>query len=241
VNIRIQKRLAELADKPVNFDPVALDLANPPEGWNVDDRRQPLPSEPPGEPVHEGSWETGRGLIRGYEFADPSMVRAFYDPGKPLAERDMLLELRTLAIVHVYVGVRVGDVYNEVREVNGRQARVFGWYYRTLEGHVEEGQMDWQVWKWLDSGEVEFRVYAVSRTAPIANPLVRVGFWLLRDHERSVFLNSTNRRMRSFTELALRKELPAERVREAAPGLTARRRPADDTSHEELARHLEDN
>jgi uncharacterized protein (UPF0548 family) len=94
-------------------------------------------------------------------------------------------------------------VYDETRTLDERAARVFGWAYRTLEGHFEMGQMDWQVWKWLDTGEVEFRVNAVSRTAPIANPIVRLGFWLLRDHERELFLQSTARRMCAFTALAL--------------------------------------
>ncbi|MFZ0042518.1 MAG: hypothetical protein WAK93_14495, partial [Solirubrobacteraceae bacterium] len=75
----IRRRLAALADKPVNFDPDSIDLADPPPGWNVDDRRQRLPAESPGDPVGDGSWEIARQLIRGYEFADPSMVRAFYD------------------------------------------------------------------------------------------------------------------------------------------------------------------
>ncbi len=240
MNSRIQRKLAKLSEKPVNFNPDELDLADPPEAWNVDDRRQPLPSEPPGAPVAGGSWEVAKRLIRGYEFADPSVVRAFYDPEKPLAGRDMLLELRALGLVRVYVGVRVGEVYDQVREVNGQQARVFGWYYRTLEGHVEQGQMDWQVWKWLDSGAVEFRVYAVSRTATIANPIVRLGFWLLRDHERSVFLNSTGNRMRSFTDLALREGGGAERVRDASRDLTARRLSARDSAHDQLASHLND-
>ncbi|MFZ0088167.1 MAG: DUF1990 family protein [Solirubrobacteraceae bacterium] len=239
MNQRIRKRIAQLADTPVNFDPDSLDLAHPPAGWRVDDRRQSLPAEAPGEPVGDSSWEIARRLIKGYEFADPSMVRAFYDPQRPLAGRDMLLELRTLRYVRVYVGVRVGDVYDEIRERDGRQARVFGWYYRTLQGHVEQGQMNWEVWKWLDTGAVEFRVHAVSRTARIQNPFVRVGFWVLRDHERSVFINSTCRRMVSFTELALQAEGRGERLRAASPGLTARDLPADDPSHEALARRAE--
>ena len=85
----------------------------------------------------------------------------------------MLLELRALGLVSVHVGVRVGEVYDEERAVDGRQARVFGWNYRTLEGHVEEGQMNWEVWKWVDSGDVQFHVHAVSRPAPIPNPIVR--------------------------------------------------------------------
>ena len=97
-------------------------------------------------------------------------MRAYYDPDAPLQGREMLLELRALNLLSVFVGVRVVHVYDEVRERGGRDARVFGWAYRTLEGHVERGQMDWQVWKWLDTGEVQFRVHAVSRPASIANP-----------------------------------------------------------------------
>jgi uncharacterized protein (UPF0548 family) len=236
----IQRRLAELAGKPVNYDPDALDLEHPPAGWHVDHRSQPLPSEPPGEPVPGGSWEIAQRLIRGYEFADPSLVRAHYDPERPLDGRDMLLELRALNLVSVHVGVRVVHVYDEVRQLGERSARVFGWAYRTLEGHVEQGQMDWQVWKWSDTGEVQFRVHAVSRPASIANPVIRIGFWVLRGHERAVFLNSTDTRMRALTELALKRESVGAAVREASPGLTARRLSAQDPSHEQLARHADD-
>lgn len=236
----IRRRLAELAGTPVNYDPDALDLEHPPTGWHVDQRSQPLPPEPPGDPVPGGSWEIAQRLIRGYEFADPSLVRAHYDPERPLEGREMLLELRALNLVSVYVGVRVVHVYDEVRQLEGRSARVFGWAYRTLQGHVECGQMDWQVWKWSDTGEVQFRVHAVSRPASIANPVIRIGFWLLRGHERAVFLNSTDTRMRSMTELALKRETVGDAVREASPGLTARWLSAEDPSHEQLARHADD-
>jgi uncharacterized protein (UPF0548 family) len=235
----IERRLEALACAPVNYDPAAVNLDDPPQGWHVDDRCQPLASEPPGEPAPGGSWEVARRLIEGYEFADPSVVRAHYNPGAPLLGRTMLLELRALNLLSVHVGVRVVDVYDEIRERSGREARVFGWAYRTLQGHVESGQMDWQVWKWHDSGEVQFRVHAVSRTAAIANPIIRLGFWLLRAHERAVFLDSTETRMRSLTELALKRERAGDAVREASPRLTARRLSPDDPAHEELARRAD--
>ena len=238
-SIRVARKLAALAGRPVNYDVEALDVAHPPPSWKVDRRCQALPSEPPGDSLPDGSWEIARRLIRGYEFADPSMVRAHYDHNRPLKGREMLLELRALGLLHIYVGVRVVHVYDELRQVDDRQARVYGWAYRTLEGHVEKGQMDWQVWKWLDSGEVQFRVHAVSKTASIPNPFVRIGFWALRGHERRLFLDSTNRRMRTFTEMALERDPRQERLRDTAPALTARRLPADDRSHEELVRNLE--
>ena len=236
----IRDRLQRLRTTPVNYDPGALDLQHPPAGWNVDDRCQPLASEPPGDPVAGGSWETAKRLISGYEFADPSLVRAHYDRAAPLEGREMVLELRALGLVRIHVGVRVVEVYDEVRELDGRRARVFGWAYRTLKGHVEEGQMDWMVWKWQDTGAVEFRVRAVSRTAPIPNPVIRIGFLLLRGHERRVFLDSTDRRMRELTAVALETDGSSNAVRDASSELTARRSERSDPAHDRLARRADD-
>jgi uncharacterized protein (UPF0548 family) len=176
--------------------------------------------------------------MSGYEFADPSIVRAYYDPTLPLQQRNMLLKLQAPGLVHLYVGVRVGEVYEQTREVEGARARVWGWNYRTLEGHVEMGEMAWEVWKWLDDGRVEFRVHAVSRPAPIRNPVIRLGFHLLRARERRTFLDSTKRRMRTFTELALAGDAPGRSIREAAAGVTARRSRDSDGAHDALARNV---
>ena len=236
---RLQGRLNALDGTPVNYDPTALDLEHPPSGWTVDDRRQALPAEPPGGPVDGGPWEIAAQLIRGYEFADPSLVRAYYDPDTPLQGRDMLLELRALGLVKVHVGVRVSVVWDEEGEDENGRYRMWGWAYRTLEGHVESGQMDWQVFKWLDTGAVQFRAHAVSRTASISNPVIWAGFHLLKGYERKLYLNSTQRRMRELTEGALGEESPAESVRRDSPGLTARRDRGDDAAHEALASELE--
>jgi uncharacterized protein (UPF0548 family) len=232
---RIQRRLAELARKPLNFDPASLADASPRTGWTITEVCQPLPGEPPGMPIDAGSWQIARRLMSGYEFADPSIVRAYYDPAIPLEHRDMLLKLQALGLAHLFVGVRVGEIYELTRELGGRSARIWGWNYRTLEGHVEMGQMDWQVWKWLDDGRVEFRVHAVSRAARIPNPIVRLGFHLLRRHERRAFLDSTKQRMRTFTGLALAHGDADPRIRSASAALTAR--PARDAgaAHDALA------
>ena len=42
---------------------------------------------------------------------------------------------------------------------------MFGFEIPTLEGHIEMGRMDYEVWKWLDDGAVEFRLHAVSRAS----------------------------------------------------------------------------
>lgn len=233
---RVRGKLADLSRRSLNFDPAELEQAGP--GWEVTDLRQALAHELPGPPLEHGSWEIARRLMRGYEFADPSIVRAYYDPELPLAGRNMLLKLQTLGLAHVYVGVRVGDVYELAHSQEGREVRVWGWNYGTLEGHVEMGQMDWEVWKWLDSGEVEFRVHSVSRPAPIANPFVRVGFRLLRGHEREAFLRSTRHRMRTLVEVALEHDGNPGPLWQTAVQSTARRSPQADAAHDEIAHRV---
>jgi len=237
-SVRVQRRLAELTRKPLNFDLAELANASARTGWTTTDLCQSLPSEAPGMPLATGSWQIARRLMSGYEFADPSIVRAYYDPTIPLERRNMLLRLQALGVVHLFVGVRVGEVYERTREVGGKHARVWGWNYRTLEGHVEIGQMAWEVWKWLDDGHVEFRVHAVSRPARVSNPIVRLGFHLLRNREREAFLNSTKRRMRIFTELALADEDSDRTIRDAAAAVTARRMRGADAAHKAIAHRV---
>jgi hypothetical protein len=195
----VGRRLAALRGRPLNFDPRALDGP----GWERDDYRQPLPSEPPGAPTPGGSWEVAVALSRGYAFADPSLVEARYDPDVPLEQREMLLILHALG-ARIYAGVRVGAVRTEERSEGGRPVLVFSWSYRTLEGHVEAGERYFEVWKWVDTGAVEFRTHAVSRPAE-TNPLIRVGFLLLGRHKQVEFGRRACNRMALLTEAGLRR------------------------------------
>jgi hypothetical protein len=108
----------------------------------------------------------------------------------------------------------------------------------TLEGQVETGQMDWQVWKWLDTGAVEFRVHSISRMAHIPNPIIRLGFLLVGGRERTAFLESTKRRMRTFTELALDGAHSDGEIEDAAGRLVARPFAGDADANEQVADNL---
>jgi hypothetical protein len=192
--------LVALRERPLNFDPALLGEG---PGWERDDYRQPLAPEQPGPPEAGGSWETAVALSRSYAFADPSLVEAYYDPEVPIERREMLLILHTLG-VRIYAGVRVHDAGESTRAEGGREARVFSWNYRTLEGHVEAGQRDFEVWKWIDSGKVEFRTHAVSRPAE-TNLVVRLGFRLLGRHKQVEFGRHACRRMALLSEASLRR------------------------------------
>ncbi|HEX2024330.1 MAG TPA: DUF1990 family protein [Acidimicrobiales bacterium] len=197
-----KRALDELHDESLNFDLRQRAEFTPENGWTIDEYVQPLPPEEPGPPEPDGSWEAARQLMRDYEFADPSIVRAVYEADRPLEERDMMLEARFHGL-RFHLGVRVGGVTEETREVDGRPARVWGWNYRTLRGHLEMGQIDYEVWKWLDTGEVEFRISAFSRAAHIPNPIVRLGFRIFGRREQVRFARRACERMASLTAAAL--------------------------------------
>ena len=197
-----RRALDELHDKGLNFDLERRGEFTPDNGWHVDDYRQPLPPEPPGRPLPDGSWRAARRLMRDYAFADPSIIRAVYYPDHPLEQRDMLLEGRFLGF-RFYFGCRVGGVNDQLRTIDARQVRVWGWNYRTLQGHLEMGQMDYEVWKWLDSGTVEFRIHVVSKAAHIPNPVVRLGFRVFGRAMQRRFARHACQRMAQLTTAAL--------------------------------------
>jgi hypothetical protein len=186
-------QLARLRQLSLNFRPADLPAVAR-DAWYVDDYRQPLPAEPPGAPISGGSFGIAVRLLDDYEFADPKRVRAFYQADGDLLGRAMLLEIRYL-VVRLRVGVRIDEVFDERREIEGRAAQVWGWAYRTLDGHLERGQLDYEVWKWLDTGEVEFRIHAVSQMAEIRNPIVRWGFGAVGRREQVGFARCCGQRM----------------------------------------------
>lgn len=208
--------LDELHDKTVNFDADRRVDCTPENGWFVDNDRQSLPGERPGPPVPGGSWEVAQRLMRDYEFADPTIVRAVYEPEDSLDGRDMLLEARFYGL-RIRFGVRVGGVRDETRDVDGRPVRVWGWNYRTLQGHLEMGQMDYEVWKWLDSGDVEFVICRFSRRASIRNPVVRLGLRLFGRHQQEKFVAHACERMARLTAAAI-----SEKAAESVPRVSDR-------------------
>ncbi|HWH43330.1 MAG TPA: DUF1990 family protein [Thermoleophilaceae bacterium] len=226
--------LERLRTAKVNFDPSTLSAG---AGWQYDERLQELPDEAPGRPAANGSWAVARRLMRGYEFADPSIVRAFYDREAPLEGRDMLLQVR-FHVLRFRVGCRVASVYEHDEEVDGRDATIWGWSYRTLEGHFEQGEMHWQVLKW-PSGEVAFRIRAWSRRANDPNPLIRLGFRLFGRREQLRFYHSTCERMERLTREALRAEGDEAAFLEVARRSTARPAPEAEPDQQELAKNAD--
>jgi uncharacterized protein (UPF0548 family) len=194
--------LDRLHDLQINYDPARAPQEGVPEGhWHVDSGETFVGQEPPGPPVTGGPWEMACLLVRQYEFAEPRILRAVYRAQDGLAGRDMLLEGR-FAGLRFYLGVRVTEVIDENREENGASQRVWGWSYQTLEGHLEQGRLRYEVIKDVSSGTVDFRVSGYSRRAPIASPVIRWGFGLFGRWTQQRFYRNVLERMRRLVGVA---------------------------------------
>jgi uncharacterized protein (UPF0548 family) len=177
--------LAEQRQRRVNFDPAEVDAS-----WHHDESRARLGTEAPGPPEPNGVWETACRLVAAYEMADPSLIRAVYDPSAPLHGRDMVLEGRFL-VLRFYMGVRITDVIEKRRD----GSCTWGWAYETLEGHLERGRMSYEVVKDEGSGEVELVINAYSEGAPTLGPVVGLGWKLFGRRMQLRFYRECGRRL----------------------------------------------
>lgn len=199
-DVDVKAELARLHDVPVNYE---LDgPATRANGWTVDNYFRRLPFEAPGDPVPGDCFEVACRLLRDYEFADPAIIRAVWLPDSPLEQRDMLLQGR-FGPLRFLLGVRVSGVTDEVTELDGHPAQVFGWCYRTLVGHLEAGEMCWTVVKLLDTGEVQFRVSRYLRSEHIRNPVVRLGWKTFGRLMQVLFVRRSMSRMKRLVDAEL--------------------------------------
>jgi hypothetical protein len=208
--------LDRLAKLRINYDPAKApeDGAVAVEGhWHVDSGTTVLGHERPGRPEDGGVWATACRLVGEYEFADARILRGAYRPGGDLLGRNMLLEGRFFGL-RFYVGVRVTGVIDEERDTGEGRQRVWGWSYQTLEGHLEQGRLNYQVIKNLGTGLVTFRVTGYSRPAPIENPVIRLGFRLFGRWTQQRFYRNIQARMADLVRTAQRDQpLPGPEAR----------------------------
>jgi uncharacterized protein (UPF0548 family) len=183
--------LREIAAYDLNYDPADTDG----KGWHHDRVRHLLGDEEPGEPVPGGPFEIARGLVYDYEFAEPTIMHAYFHADAPLVGRDMLLEGRFL-VLRFPMGVRVDVEIDEVRDrADGTRERSWGWSYRTLEHHLERGRLVYEVVKNLDTGRVEFVITGVSSRARITNPVIALGFGVFGRVTQKRFYRAAGKRL----------------------------------------------
>jgi uncharacterized protein (UPF0548 family) len=189
----LELRLAAIRGSGRNFDPA--EPKTPDRGWSRHGSETVVAREPAGPPRPGGSFARGREAITRYEFSDPRIVEAHFDPAVPLEDRHMLLELKPLAL-RFLAGVKVGAVRDEQSDIE----TVFGFRYDTLAGHVESG------WEWFiltkshATGEVRFRIQADWKPGDFPNWWSRVGFAALGIHYQRRWTRRSHARLRHILE-----------------------------------------
>ena len=204
-------RLASYEHAQVNYDFTRQSEYTAANGWRLDDYATDLPAEAPGPPEAHGAFAAAQDVLRRYAFPPPSLITGIFKPDGPLENRVMLLRARFLGF-SFWFGVKVSEVTDEAaRPTPDGPERVWGYGYRTLEGHFERGQIDFTIHKNLTSGAVQFRIHAVSQTGRIRNPFYWLGFKLFGRQLQRRFSRESLARMRQLVgeALAQRQTKPA--------------------------------
>lgn len=197
-------RLEAYAKAKDSFDATRMSEYTSKAGWHIDDYEQELPGEAPGPPEPQGPFRAAQQVLRNYSFPPPGLITGIFAPDTPLEHRVMVLRGRFLVFTF-WFGVRVGGVIDEIRTTpDGLKEAVWGYNYRTLEGHFEQGQIEFTIHKQLDTGRVIMKIHAVSKTGHIANIFYRIGFRLFGRTLQRRFAHGSLARTREQVEVMVR-------------------------------------
>ena len=198
-----QARLARYDNAQVNYDFTRQHEYTSASGWRLDNYATDLPAEAPGPPAAHGSFAAAQEVLRRYSFPPPDLITGIFNPDVPLENRIMLLRARFLGF-SFWFGVRVSGVTDEpTRPTPNGPERVWGYGYRTLEGHFERGQINFTIHKNLTTGAVQFQIHAVSQLGRIRNPFYWLGFRIFGRMLQRRFARESLARMRQQVAEAL--------------------------------------
>ncbi|MGI4874266.1 MAG: DUF1990 domain-containing protein [Janthinobacterium lividum] len=196
-------RLAAYTNTKDNYDAGNVSEYTSATGWRLDDYATDLPPESPGPPAENGSFAAAQDVLRRYAFPPPKLITGIFQPDVPLEKRIMLLRAQFLGF-KFWFGVRIVDVLDEAAQASpAGPERVWGYGYRTLEGHFEKGQINFSIHKNLTTGAVQFRIHAVSQPGRIRNPFYWLGFKLFGRRLQRRFARESLARMRQMVGQAL--------------------------------------
>jgi len=180
-------RRLESAERNFDLDPNEMSVE---AGWNHYVSTARLAREPPGDPLPDGPFERAKVGIDNYEFSDPRIVTAHFDPEQPLLGRRMLLEIRVLGLRFL-----CGAVVGEVRAETGESGASYGFRYDTLEGHIERGAEWFILTKDRGTGEIRYRIEAYWRPGEFPNWWSRLGFHLVAHGRQREWHHRAQRRL----------------------------------------------
>ena len=160
----LRARLERLTEVAPNFVAAEEDMTGE-QGWHHYHSEAVIASEPEGDAV----FERARMALCNYQFSNPGIVTAHFDPDGPLLRRRLLLEIKVLGLRYLCPAM-----VTHLREAPG----VYGFRYDTLDGHIERG-VEWFVITRDDVGDIRFRIEARWKLGQMPNWWSRLGFRIL--------------------------------------------------------------
>lgn len=124
--------------------------------------------------------------LANYEFSDPGIVIAHFDPTTPFLGRRILLEIQVLGLHYLCPAL--------VTQVRSEDRTVFGFRYDTLVGHIERG-VEWFLITKSPEGEIRFRIEARWQRGELPNWWSEIGFTLLAGRYQRKWHRQAHRRL----------------------------------------------
>ena len=177
----IRARLDAVQASPVNFTERAEEEMTGALGWHHYHSEAVIARE-----ADDGArFQRARVALSHYQFSDPGIVLAHFDPDVPLDGRRMLLEIQVFGLRYLCPAA-----VSHVRD----EPDVFGFRYDTLEGHIERG-VEWFLLTRDGGGDIRFRIEARWKKGEFPNWWSRLGFVLLSGYYQRKWHRLAHRRL----------------------------------------------
>ena len=157
------------------------------------------------EPDANVLFERARVALANYQFSDPAIVVAHFDPAGPLLHRRILLEIKVLGLRYLCPAL-----ITRVRD----EGNVYGFRYDTLDGHIERG-LEWFILTKQADGEIRFRIEARWQHGNLPNWWSRLGFMILSGPYQRRWHRQAHRRLSRLAHYGSTRRPPRD-----AAGLT---------------------
>ena len=161
----LRVRLDRLATVPTNFEGAEEELSGE-RGWHHWHSEAVIAREADASDVR---FARARVALANYQFSDPRIVVAHFDPRGALLGRRIILEIKVFGL-HCLCAAVVTQVRDE--------GDVFGFRYDTLDWHIERG-MEWFLLTRDEHGNIRFRIEARWQRGVLPNWWMRAGFAVL--------------------------------------------------------------
>lgn len=175
----LRQRLAQVAGLDRNFDDLEAEVS-PARRWQHTISTAVIARNADGE-----CFRRARSAVQTYQFSDPSVVVAHFDPDVPLLARRLILEVKVLGFRYLCPAL-----VSHVRD----EPDTFAFRYDTLTGHIERG-VEWFVVSRNAEGEIRFRIEAQWRQGDLPNWWSAWGFALLSGRYQRRWHREAHRRL----------------------------------------------